>query len=60
LTDARAKRDEAKKLMDQGIDPKAEKKGTSSQSKVTYSFEHIGYSWRAFHCKIQTSSRPAS
>ncbi len=32
LTDARAKRDEAKKLIAQGIDPKAEKKGAHEQS----------------------------
>ncbi|MEX0447942.1 tyrosine-type recombinase/integrase [Xenorhabdus sp. SGI246] len=47
LADARAKRDEAKKLMAQGIDPKAEKKGTASPSKITHTFEHIAREWHA-------------
>ncbi|NRN30108.1 tyrosine-type recombinase/integrase [Photorhabdus heterorhabditis] len=47
LADARAKRDEAKKLMAQGIDPKAEKKGTASPSKITHTFEHIARAWHA-------------
>ncbi|PHM50986.1 tyrosine-type recombinase/integrase [Xenorhabdus sp. KK7.4] len=47
LADARARRDEAKKLMAQGIDPKAEKKGTASPSKVTHTFEHIAREWHA-------------
>ncbi len=47
LADARARRDEAKKLMAQGIDPKAEKKGTASPSKITHTFEHIAREWHA-------------
>ncbi len=40
LADARAKRDEAKKLMAQGLDPKAEKKGTPTPAKVN-TFEQV-------------------
>ncbi|KER01732.1 integrase arm-type DNA-binding domain-containing protein [Photorhabdus temperata] len=45
LADARIKRDEAKKLLVQGIDPKAEKKGAQSESKETYTFELIAREW---------------
>ncbi|MBC8946865.1 MULTISPECIES: tyrosine-type recombinase/integrase [Xenorhabdus] len=45
LADARAKRDEAKKLMAQGIDPKAEKKGTAFPANATHTFEHIAREW---------------
>ncbi|WP_156933357.1 integrase arm-type DNA-binding domain-containing protein, partial [Xenorhabdus cabanillasii] len=47
LADARAKRDEAKKLIAQGIDPKAEKKRAQSESKGEYPFEHIAREWHA-------------
>ncbi|MCC8381852.1 integrase arm-type DNA-binding domain-containing protein [Xenorhabdus sp. PB30.3] len=47
LADARTKRDEAKKLIAQGIDPKAEKKGAQSESKGAYSFERIAREWHA-------------
>ncbi|WP_047686474.1 integrase arm-type DNA-binding domain-containing protein, partial [Xenorhabdus sp. NBAII XenSa04] len=46
LAEARAKRDEAKKLMAQGIDPKAEKKSTSSPAKVN-TFEQVARVWHA-------------
>ncbi len=41
LADARAKRDEAKKLLAQGIDPKVEKKDAQAESKGAYAFEQI-------------------
>ncbi|WP_340621828.1 tyrosine-type recombinase/integrase [Xenorhabdus siamensis] len=44
LAEARAKRDEAKKLMAQGLDPKAEKKGASSPAKVN-TFEQVARAW---------------
>ncbi|SFU41777.1 phage integrase central domain-containing protein [Xenorhabdus koppenhoeferi] len=47
LADARAKRDEAKKLIVQGIDPKAEKKRAQSESKGAYPFERIAREWHA-------------
>ncbi|MDC9594055.1 tyrosine-type recombinase/integrase [Xenorhabdus sp. IM139775] len=47
LADARTKRDEAKKLLAQGIDPKAEKKGAQSESKGEFTFEHIAREWHA-------------
>ncbi|BET96013.1 tyrosine-type recombinase/integrase [Xenorhabdus taiwanensis] len=46
LAEARAKRDEAKKLMAQGIDPKVEKKSTSSPAKVN-TFEQVARVWHA-------------
>ncbi|OKP00280.1 tyrosine-type recombinase/integrase [Xenorhabdus eapokensis] len=46
LAEARAKRDEAKKLMAQGIDPKAEKKSPSSPAKVN-TFEQVARVWHA-------------
>ncbi|PHM64368.1 integrase [Xenorhabdus stockiae] len=46
LAEARAKRDAAKKLMAQGIDPKAEKKSTSSPAKVN-TFEQVARVWHA-------------
>ncbi|MDC9606366.1 tyrosine-type recombinase/integrase [Xenorhabdus griffiniae] len=47
LADARAKRDEAKKLLAQGIDPKAEKKDAQAESKGAYTFERIAREWHA-------------
>ncbi|CDL86347.1 integrase (bacteriophage integrase) [Xenorhabdus cabanillasii JM26] len=47
LADARAKHEEAKKLMAQGIDPKAGKKGTASPSNITHNFEHTAREWHA-------------
>ncbi|OKO99592.1 tyrosine-type recombinase/integrase [Xenorhabdus eapokensis] len=46
LAEARTKRDEAKKLMAQGIDPKAEKKSPSSPAKVN-TFEQVARAWHA-------------
>ncbi|PHM41641.1 integrase [Xenorhabdus szentirmaii] len=47
LADARAKRDEAKKLIAQGSDPKAEKKGAQAESKGAPPFEQIAREWHA-------------
>ncbi|CCW32657.1 integrase arm-type DNA-binding domain-containing protein [Xenorhabdus nematophila] len=47
LADARAKRDEAKKLIAQGADPKAEKKGAQAESKGAPSFEQVAREWHA-------------
>ncbi|WP_038180082.1 Arm DNA-binding domain-containing protein, partial [Xenorhabdus bovienii] len=45
LADARAKRDEAKKLIAQGTDPKAEKRGAQLESKGAPSFEQVAREW---------------
>lgn len=47
LAEARAKRDEAKKLLVQGIDPKAEQKETQAKTSGAYSFETIAREWHA-------------
>ncbi|WP_038257822.1 tyrosine-type recombinase/integrase, partial [Xenorhabdus bovienii] len=47
LADARAKRDEAKKLIAQGSDPKAEKRGAQLESKGAPSFEQVAREWHA-------------
>lgn len=47
LAQARAKRDEAKKLLGQGIDPKAEQKGAQAEISGAYSFEKIAREWHA-------------
>lgn len=47
LADARAKRDEAKKLLAQGIDPKAEQKGAQSEAEGAFTFETIARQWHA-------------
>lgn len=41
LAQARAKRDEAKKLLVQGNDPKAEQKEAQAENSGTYTFETI-------------------
>lgn len=41
LADARAKRDDAKKLLAQGIDPKAEQRGAQSEAEGAFTFETI-------------------
>lgn len=56
LADARAKRDEAKKLMAQGIDPKAEKKGTPTPAKIN-SFEQVARAWHASNKRWSDSHR---
>lgn len=47
LADARAKRDDAKKLLAQGIDPKAEQKGAQSEAEGAFTFETIARQWHA-------------
>lgn len=47
LAQARAKRDEAKKLLGQGIDPKAEQKEAQAEISGAYSFEKIARQWHA-------------
>lgn len=47
LADARLKRDDAKKLIAQGIDPKAEQKGAQSEIEGAYLFETIARHWHA-------------
>lgn len=41
LADVRAKRDDAKKLLVQGIDPKAEQKEVQAESAGAYTFETV-------------------
>ena len=45
LVEARAKRDEAKKLLGQGIDPKAEQKEAQAVMSGAYSFETVAREW---------------
>ncbi|WP_210487477.1 tyrosine-type recombinase/integrase [Pantoea ananatis] len=47
LAQARAKRDEAKKLLVQGIDPKTEEKEAQAQNSGAYTFETIAREWHA-------------
>lgn len=47
LAQARAKRDEAKKLLVQGIDPKAEQKEAQAEKSGVYTFETIAREWHA-------------
>ncbi len=47
LTQARAKRDEAKKLLVQSIDPKAEQKEAQAENSGAYTFETITREWHA-------------
>jgi len=47
LAEARAKRDEAKRLLRQGIDPKAEQKETEAENAGAYTFETIAREWHA-------------
>ncbi|MDC9594785.1 tyrosine-type recombinase/integrase [Xenorhabdus sp. IM139775] len=57
LADARAKRDEAKKLIVQGIDPKAEKKRAGPESKGAYPFEKVALEWHASNKRWSDSHR---
>lgn len=45
LAEARAKRDDAKKLLGQGIDPKAEQKEAQAVMSGAYSFETVAREW---------------
>ena len=47
LAQARAKRDEAKKLLGHGIDPKAEQKEAEAENAGAYTFETIAREWHA-------------
>ncbi|MEA1063427.1 tyrosine-type recombinase/integrase [Erwinia sp. HR93] len=47
LAEARAKRDTAKKLLSQGIDPKVEQKGAKAETEGAYLFETIARQWHA-------------
>ena len=47
LAQARAKRDEAKKLLVQGIDPKAEQKEAQDENAGAYTFKTIAFEWHA-------------
>lgn len=47
LADARAKRGDAKKLLVQGIDPKAEQKEVHAESAGVYTFETVARQWHA-------------
>jgi len=47
LAQAREKRDEAKKLLVQGIDPKAEQKEAQAENAGAYTFETIALEWHA-------------
>lgn len=45
LADARAKRDDAKRLLAKGFDPKAEQKGAQAEAEGAYTFETITRQW---------------
>lgn len=45
LAEARSKRDEAKKLLGQGIDPKAEQKEAEAENPEAYTSETIAHEW---------------
>lgn len=45
LAEARAKRDEAKRLLVQGVDPKAEQKEARAETAGVYTFESIAREW---------------
>lgn len=47
LAEAHAKRDEAKKMLGQGIDSKAEQKESQAESAGSYTFETIAREWHA-------------
>lgn len=47
LAEARAKRDEAKKLLGQGLDPKAEQKEARAEISGAYTFETIAREWHS-------------
>ncbi len=47
LADARAKRDEAKKLIANGVDPKAVKRETQAEVTGEFTFEKIARRWHA-------------
>lgn len=47
LAEARVKREEAKKQLGQGIDPKAENKEAQAESAGAYTFETIAREWHA-------------
>lgn len=47
LAEARVKREEAKKLLGQGVDPKAENKEAQTKSAGAYTFETIACEWHA-------------
>ncbi|WP_407240520.1 tyrosine-type recombinase/integrase [Escherichia coli] len=49
LQDARAKRDNAKKLLVKGIDPKAEQRAAKAEEKGAFTFETIGRQWVESH-----------
>lgn len=47
LAEARTRRDEAKKLLAQGIDPKAVQKEAQAENAGAYNFETIAREWHA-------------
>lgn len=47
LAEAHAKRNEAKKMSGQGIDPKAEQKAAEAENAGAYTFETIAREWHA-------------
>lgn len=47
LAEARSKRDEAKKLLVQGLDPKAEEREAQAETAGAYTFETIAREWHA-------------
>ncbi|GEM_PF-4662568 len=47
LAEARAKRDKAKKMLGQGIDPKAEQKEAQAENAGAYTFETRAREWHA-------------
>ncbi len=49
LQDAREKRDNAKKLLVKGIDPKAEQRAAKAEEKGAFTFETIGRQWVESH-----------
>ena len=49
LQDAREKRDDARKLLSRGIDPKAEQRAAKAEEKGAFTFETIGRQWVESH-----------
>ena len=59
LAQARAKRDEAKKLLGHGIDPKAEQKEVEAENAGAYTFETIAREWHASNKRWSEELPPA-
>ncbi|WP_337063702.1 tyrosine-type recombinase/integrase [Raoultella ornithinolytica] len=56
LSDARAKRDEAKRFLSAGLDPKEQQKGAQAEADGTFTFETITRKWHAGMLKRWTET----